>query len=191
MAGLELRIVDPESNQPQPANTEGEIVVRGTSLMRSYYRQSPRDCFDEEGYFHTGDCGVLDEDGNLHFIGRLKDVIKTAGVNVSAAEVEAVLLLHPAVKLAHVVPVPHPTRGENVAGFIVQRAPGCTEPELIEHCRARLASYKVPRHLFFVAEGELPIRGSGKVDRRELRNQASMRVAANAERDDAPSGLPR
>jgi fatty-acyl-CoA synthase len=172
MPGLELRIVDPDTNQPLPANAEGEIVVRGTSLMRTYYRQAPRDCFDGEGYFHTGDCGRLDENGNLHFVGRIKDVIKTAGVNVAAAEVEAVLMSHPAVKVAHVVPVPHPTRGENVAGFIVQRDPGCTESDLVEYCRSRLASYKVPRHVFFVLEQELPILGSGKVDRRKLRELA-------------------
>jgi fatty-acyl-CoA synthase len=78
-----------------------------------------------------------------------------------------------------------------VAGFIVQREPGCTEPELVEHCRSRLASYKVPRHLFFVAEAELPILGSGKVDRRELRVQATMRAAADAGQDDPASGMPR
>ena len=183
MPGLELRIVDPETNEPLPANVEGEIVVRGTSLMRTYYRQASRDCFDAEGYFHTGDCGRLDDTGNLHFIGRIKDVIKTAGVNVAAAEVEAVLMSHPAVKVAHVVPVPHPTRGENVAGFIVQRDPGCSEPDLVEYCRSRLASYKVPRHLFFVPEQELPILGSGKVDRRKLRDLAAERAAANAPDD--------
>jgi fatty-acyl-CoA synthase len=179
MPGLELRIVDPETNQPLPANAEGEIVVRGSSLMRTYYRQSPGDCFDGEGYFHTGDCGRMDEDGNLHFVGRIKDVIKTAGVNVAAAEVEAVLMSHPAVKVAHVVPVPHPTRGENVAGFVVQRAPGCTESDLVEYCRSRLASYKVPRHLFFVPERDLPVLGSGKVDRRKLRDLAVERSAAS------------
>lgn len=176
MPGLELRVVDPETNRSLPANEEGEIVVRGTSLMRTYYRQAPRDCLDEEGYFHTGDRGRLDENGNLHFVGRIRDVIKTAGVNVAAAEVEAVLMSHPAVKVAHVVPVPHPTRGENVAGFIVRREPGCTEPELVEYCRTRLASYKVPRHLFFVLERELPVLGSGKVDRRRLRDLAIERT---------------
>lgn len=179
MPGLELRIVDPDTNRPLLADTEGEIVVRGSSLMRTYYRQAPRDCFDGDGYFHTGDCGRLDEDGDLHFVGRIKDVIKTAGVNVAAAEVEAVLMSHPSVKIAHVVPVPHATRGENVAGFVVRRDPGCTESELVEYCRSRLASYKLPRHLFFVPEQELPVLGSGKVDRRKLRDLAAERAAAS------------
>jgi fatty-acyl-CoA synthase len=185
MPGLELRIVDPDTNQPLPVNGEGEIVVRGTSVMRTYYHQAARDCFDEEGYFHTGDSGRLDENGNLHFIGRIRDVIKTAGVNVAAAEVEAVLMSHPAVKVAHVVPVPHSTRGENVAGFVVRREPGCTEPDLVEYCRARLASYKVPRHLFFVFERDLPVLGSGKVDRRKLRELAIERADASKSSDDS------
>jgi fatty-acyl-CoA synthase len=173
MPGLEIRIVDPGSNRPLAAGNEGEIVVRGRSLMRTYYRQSPAECFDAEGFFHTGDCGRLDDAGQLHFVGRLKDVIKTAGVNVAAAEVEAVLVSHPAIKVAHVVPVPHPTRGENVAAFVVRRDPGCTEEQVLAHCRERLAAYKVPRRLFFVEEHELPTLGSGKVDRRRLRERAA------------------
>ncbi|MDX2168739.1 MAG: class I adenylate-forming enzyme family protein [Deltaproteobacteria bacterium] len=176
MPGLDLRIVDPDTNQPLPVGSEGEIAVRGASLMRTYYRCEARDCFDAEGYFHTGDCGRLDARGWLHFVGRLKDVIKTAGVNVAAAEVEATLLRHPAVKVAHVVPVPHPTRGENVGAFIVRRDPTCSASDLQAHCRASLATYKVPRHVFFVAEAELPTLGSGKVDRQRLRAAAAEMV---------------
>lgn len=178
MPGLELRIVDPESGAPLPAGQEGEIVIRGPSLLRTYYKRDPRTCFDAEGFFHTGDCGHLDAQGRLHFGGRLRDVIKTAGVNVAAAEVESVLLQHPGVKVAHVVPVPHPTRGENVAAFVVRRAPACSAADLLAHCRAALASYKVPRHVFFVGEHELPILGSGKVDRQRLRA-----IAAELARD--------
>jgi fatty-acyl-CoA synthase len=173
MPGLEMRIVDPESNRPLPTGSEGELVVRGSSMMRTYYRHAPAECFDVEGYFHTGDCGSLDETGHLHFLGRLKDVIKTAGVNVAAAEVEAALATHPAVKVAHVVPVPHPTRGENVAAFVVRQGAACSADEIVAHCRERLASYKVPRFVFFVDEHELPTLGSGKVDRRQLRERAA------------------
>lgn len=173
LPGLELRIVDPETGASQPAAHDGEIVVRGPTLMRTYYRRAARDAVDGEGFFHTGDCGHLDADGQLHFVGRLKDVIKTAGVNVSAAEVEATLLRHPAVQVAHVVPVPHPTRGENVAAFVVRRDPRCTAAELQAHCATALASYKVPQHVFFVVEAELPILGSGKVDRQRLRAAAT------------------
>jgi fatty-acyl-CoA synthase len=173
MPGLELRIVDPASNQPLPPDRVGEIVVRGSSVMRTYYKRDPAECFDAEGFFHTGDCAQIDARGWLHFLGRIKDVIKTAGVNVAAAEVEATLMQHPGVKLALVVPVPHPTRGENIGAFVVRRDPHCTPADLQAHCRDALASYKVPRHVFFVEESELPILGSGKVDRQALRARAA------------------
>ena len=173
MPGLEMRIVDPSTNQPLPPDSEGEIVVRGRSLMRTYYKREPRECVDADGFFHTGDCGRIDARGWLHFVGRIKDVIKTAGVNVAAAEIEAALMQHPSVKVAHVVPVPHPTRGENVGAFVVPRGSGCSAADLQAHCREALASYKVPRHFFFVEEKELPTLGSGKVDRQALRARAA------------------
>jgi len=99
-------------------------------------------------------------------------VIKTAGVNVAAAEVEATLLRDPAVGAAHVVPVPAGPRGEDVAAFVVAARP--VEPgELLEHCRVELASYKVPRHLWLRREDELPLRSSGKVDKALLRAEAA------------------
>jgi fatty-acyl-CoA synthase len=180
MPGIELRIVDPESGVALPAEQEGEIILRGPSLLRTYYKREPRACFDADGFFHTGDCGRLDAQGRLHFVGRLRDVIKTAGVNVAAAEVEAVLLQHPSIKVAHVVPVPHSSRGENVAAFVVRRDPACSAADVLAHCQAALASYKVPRHVFFVDEDELPTLGSGKVDRQRLRA-----VAAELARDAA------
>ncbi len=183
MADLDLRIIDPDSGLQLPPEREGEIIVRGPSLMRTYYKRDPRSCFDAEGYFHTGDCGRLDARGWLHFVGRLTDVIKTAGVNVTAAEVEATLAQFPGVLIAHVVPVPHPTRGENVAAFVVRRdaavgAAGGADA-LLAHCRATLASYKVPRHVFFVSAAGLPTLGSGKVDRQRLRAAAAALAAAD------------
>ena len=113
----------------------------------------------------------------MHFLGRLKDVIKTAGANVAAAEVEAALVRHPAVGAAHVVPVPAGARGEDVAAFVVASAPVATA-DLIAHCRAELASFKVPRHVWLRREDELPLRASGKVDKAVLRAQAE-RLAAS------------
>jgi fatty-acyl-CoA synthase len=172
VAGRELRICDPESGTPTSGGSAGEICVRGPTLFSHYDGSSPRDCFDADGYFHTGDLGRLDEHGALHFLGRIKDVIKTAGVNVAAAEVEATLLRHPAVGAAHVVPVPAGPRGEDVAAFVVAARP--VEPAaLIAHCRVELASYKVPRHLWLRREDELPLRSSGKVDKAVLRAEAA------------------
>ena len=177
VAGREVRICDPESGEPVGVGTTGEICVRGPSLFSHYDGLSPRDCFDEHGYFHTGDLGRLDERGTMHFLGRIKDVIKTAGANVAAAEVEATLLRHPAVGAAHVVPVPAGPRGEDVAAFVVPSRP--VEPAaLLEHCRTELASYKVPRHLWLRREDDLPLRGSGKVDKASLRAEAARLAGA-------------
>ena len=178
MPGLEFRIADPDSGNSLAAGADGELLVRGASLMAHYYKMAPSECFDHDGFFHTGDLARLDERGLLHFLGRIKDVIKTAGVNVAAAEVEAALQAHPAVKLACVTGVSHPTRGENVAAFVVRRD-ACTADDLQAFCRQRLASYKVPRHLFFCSEVELPVLGSGKVDKRALRQLAAARVLAS------------
>jgi len=178
MPGLEFRIVEPDTGRPLPANTDGELLVRGTSVMTRYYKMSPAECFDADGFFHTGDLASLDETGHLHFVGRLKDVIKTAGVNVAAAEVEATLQAHPLVKVAHVTAVPHPTRGENVVAFVVRRDDTCSEADLIDFCRARLATYKVPRHVFFCSETDLPVLGSGKVNKQALRAIAIERATS-------------
>ncbi len=176
MPGLQFQVIDPGSGAPAAAGAEGELLVRGASMMTRYYKMSPAHCFDADGFFHTGDLGRVDADGRLHFIGRIKDVIKTAGVNVATAEVEAVLLQHPKVKVACVTAVPHPTRGENVAAFVVRHDETCTAAELITFCRDRLASYKVPRHIFFCTEDELPVLGSGKVDKQALRALAAQRA---------------
>jgi acyl-CoA synthetase (AMP-forming)/AMP-acid ligase II len=172
IAGRELRICDPESGAPLGVETPGEVCVRGPTLFSHYDGVSPHDCFDAEGWFHTGDLGRLDGRGTLHFLGRIKDVIKTAGANVAAAEVEATLVRHPAVGAAHVVPVPAGARGEDVAAFVV--ATGPVDPAaLVAHCRAELASFKVPRHLWLRREDELPLRSSGKVDKAVLRAEAA------------------
>jgi fatty-acyl-CoA synthase len=180
VAGKEVRIADPETGASVPAGGEGEIHVRGPTLFSHYYRQRPGDCVDADGFFHTGDLGRMDREGALTFLGRIKDVIKSAGVNVAAAEVEAVLLAHPAVAGAHVVGVPDALRGENVAAFVVPKST-VTVDELMAHCRARLASYKVPRHLWFRDDRSLPVKGSGKVDKPRLRAEAA--ALADVERD--------
>jgi acyl-CoA synthetase (AMP-forming)/AMP-acid ligase II len=179
-AGREVRICDAETGKPVAEGAAGEICVRGPTLFSHYDGLSPRDCFDAEGYFHTGDLGRIDARGGVHFLGRIKDVIKTAGANVAAAEVEATLLRHPAVGAAHVVPVPAGLRGEDVAAFVVASRP--VEPAaLVEHCRAELTSYKVPRQLWLRREDELPLRSSGKVDKAALRAEAARLVGASSD----------
>jgi acyl-CoA synthetase (AMP-forming)/AMP-acid ligase II len=181
----ELRIVDPATGAPLAPGADGEICVRGPELLAGYFGEPAGASRDAEGWFHTGDLGHLDADGALHFVGRLKDVIKTAGANVAAAEVEAVLLEHPAVAAAHAVGVAHPTRGEEVAAFVVLKA-DVAVAVLLDHCRAGLASYKVPRRLWVRAERDLPVKGSGKVDKAALRAEAERLTAAGGPPGEPP-----
>jgi fatty-acyl-CoA synthase len=177
VAGREARICDPDSGRPLAAGVTGELCVRGPTLFSHYDGQAPADCFDRDGWFHTGDLARIDEHGTVHFLGRIKDVIKTAGANVAAAEVEASLLRHPAIGAAHVVPVPAGARGEDVAAFVVA-APDVDLADVVAHCRAELATYKVPRHVWLRREDELPLRSSGKVDKAALRAEAERLVRA-------------
>jgi fatty-acyl-CoA synthase len=177
LAGMDLRIVDPESGRALGVGETGEILVRGPTLMEGYLGVPRSATFDEAGFFRTGDLGHFDAAGYLHFTGRLKDVVKTAGVNVAASEVEAALCRHPAVRAAHVVGVPHPTRGENVAAFVVLHAGRtATEEDMREACRATLASYKVPRHVLLIDDADVPRTGSGKIEKATLRRLASERL---------------
>lgn len=174
LPGVDLRILDPESGAARAAGEVGEILVRGPSLMLGYLGVPREECFTPEGFFRTGDYGRLDETGTLRFDGRLKEVIKTAGVNVAAAQVEACLGSAPGIAAAYVVPVPHPVRGENVAAFVVARAGSTLDTDaILEHCRREMAAYKVPRHLFLLTAEAVPRTGTQKVDKPLLRRRAA------------------
>lgn len=181
LPGMEVRIADTETRRPLPPGEAGEILVKGSTLMEGYYRVPRAATFDAEGFFRTGDRGWLDEAGNLHFGGRIKDVIKTAGVNVAAAEVEETLARHPAVRSAHVVGVPDAVRGELIAALVVLRGGASAGAEALrDFCRAELASYKVPRHLFIVDAAAVPRTGTGKVEKPALRRAAEALIASTS-----------
>lgn len=165
----EIFIVD-ENNQPLPTGHVGEIVVRGRpgrNLMLGYYRneEATRAAF-EGGWLHTGDLGSMDERGNFYFFGRKKEVIKRSGENISASEVEEVLINHPAVRDVAVIGVPDPVRDQAVKAFIVLNDVSATAEALREYCRTRLAYFKVPEFVVFV--DALPRNASGKIMKREL-----------------------
>jgi fatty-acyl-CoA synthase len=182
LPGVELRVIDPETGAERATGEVGEILVRGPSLMLGYLGVPREQSFTPDGFFRTGDYGRVDESGTLLFDGRLKEVIKTAGVNVAAAEVEACLESAEGVAAAYVVPVPHDVRGENVAAFVVAQ-PGVEldTSALVEHCKKTLASYKIPRHIFALKSDEVPRTGTQKVDKPRLRRDAA--ELAGGERD--------
>jgi fatty-acyl-CoA synthase len=171
LPGAQLRVVDPETRQPLGPGEPGEIAVNGVSVARGYLKDPEKTAaqFDAEGWFYTGDHGVLDECERLRFLGRLKEMLKVGGENVAPAEVEAVLGLHPAVKLVQVVGVPDPRLDEVVAAFVeVRSGSEVSEAELLEHCRGQIASFKVPRHIRFVTEWPM---SATKVQREPLRRR--------------------
>jgi long-chain acyl-CoA synthetase len=170
------KVVDRDGEQVPPGE-EGEILVRGPQVMAGYY-EDPRatdEAFTDDGYFRTGDRGSLDADSYYYVHGREKEMILTAGYNVYPAEVEEVLYDHPSVGEATVFALPHERRGETVAAAVT-RAADATEPDpetLKEYVLAELASYKHPRTVLVLPE--LPRTGSGKVQKRRLRELVESR----------------
>jgi acyl-CoA synthetase (AMP-forming)/AMP-acid ligase II len=179
LPGMTIRIVDPETGTPVPCGAPGEIAVKGVTLMRGYYKVAPENCFDADGYFRTQDGGSLDAEGYLHWTGRLSNLIKTGGANVSPVEIEECLAKHPAVKLAVAVGVEHATLGEIVVLCAVPvEGAKIDEAELRAWLRERLAAYKVPKRVFAFRAEELAYTGNQKVQVAPLREAARQRLAA-------------
>jgi len=177
--GLEHRIADPETGRQLPDGTEGEILVRGYSLMRGLYKREPSEVFDADGWYHTGDRGYF-RDGWLFFTGRQTDLIKTRGSSVAPAEVEQRLLSYPEVRLAFVVGLPDAVLGQQVVALVVPAGPdGSVDgDELRRRLREDLSSYKVPGHVLAISADQVPWMSSQKADRRALTALAEKLVAA-------------
>jgi fatty-acyl-CoA synthase len=175
--GYELRIVDPATGQDQPTGTPGEILVKSRMLMRGYYEKPDETAkmIDRDGWLHTGDMGLLREDGHLRFMGRYKDMLKIGGENVDPMEVEAFLMGHTAINLAAVVAFPD-SRLSEVGVAFVRPEPGQTlgEKDVFEHCRGKIASFKIPRHVIFV--DDFPMTSSGKIQKVKLRDEALRKI---------------
>ncbi|HWB52172.1 MAG TPA: AMP-binding protein [Stellaceae bacterium] len=172
LPGMTIRAVDPATRKPLPDGEAGELAVAG--YVTPGYFQAPdlnAAAFDADGYFLTGDLGSI-EDGRVRFRGRLKEMIKTGGVNVAPLEVEEVLLQHPDIVQAYVVGVADAAKGEVVAAAIeLRREAGADAPAILAFCRERLASYKVPARLSFRTAAEFPRTATGKIHKPGLREE--------------------
>ncbi len=154
-----------------------EITVKGPTLMRCYHKTEPEECFDEHGFFHTGDAGFVDELGRLHWTGRTTDMIKSGGANVSPVEVEDALLPFPPLKAAVVLGLPDDTLGEIVVvAAVAHEGSDVDEDAVRSFLRGRLASYKIPRHVVFFDDADITLTGNAKIKAAELRSLVARRL---------------
>ena len=174
--GYEIRVVDPESGRDQPAGAPGEILVRSYMTMRGYFKNPDETArtIDGDGWLSTGDMGIIRSDGHLRFMGRYKDMLKIGGENVDPMEVEAYLMGHPTINLAAVVGLPDARLAEVAVAF-VRLEPGnrMEEADVIDYCRGKIASFKIPRRVVFV--DDFPMTSSGKIQKVMLRAEARER----------------
>ena len=179
---LEICITNPATRSVLPRGAAGELCTRGYSVMRGYWddEAATRAAIDVGRWMHTGDLAVMDADGYVHIVGRLKDLIIRGGENIAPREIEAALHQHPAVSEAQVIGVPSRKYGEEVMAW-VRLAPGATasEEELSLHCRERLAAFKRPRYWRFVEA--FPTTVTGKVQKYRLREMAVRLLGLEAE----------
>jgi fatty-acyl-CoA synthase len=167
-----VKVVDPETMEEVPwdGETSGEIIMRGNNVMQGYFRE--KDKTDEAfagGWFHSGDSAVIDPDGYIRIVDRIKDIVVTGGEKVSSVEVEGVITLHPAVQDAAVIGKPDPKWGEIVKAIVkVKDGSEVTEQEIIQWCRARLAGFKTPREVELC---DIPRTPTGKIQKNVLKKR--------------------
>jgi long-chain acyl-CoA synthetase len=170
--GVDVRCFDENDNEV-PRGERGEVVIRGTNVMKGYYKrpEATAEAF-RNGWFHSGDIGIMDEEGYLSIVDRKKDMILRGGYNVYPRQLEEVIITHPAVSLCAVIGVPDDRLGEEVKAFVVlNQGHKLTREEFIEWCKSQIAANKYPRHVEF--RDSLPIGNTGKISKLLLRQENS------------------
>ena len=174
MPAVEVLIKDPETNQECPRGTQGEVCCRGYLVMKGYYNnpQATAQAIDADGWLHSGDLGVMDEDGYVSITGRLKDMIIRGGENIYPREIEEFLYHLEGVKDVQVAGVPSRKYGEEVGAFVILKEGASLAPEDVQdYCRGKIAFHKIPRYVTFV-DG-YPMTASGKIQKYKLREMAA------------------
>ncbi len=174
MPEIEVRVADPETNQPLPPGVQGEVCCRGYNVMKGYYNmpEATAKTIDADGWLHSGDLGVMDEDGYLSITGRLKDMIIRGGENVYPREIEEFLYSMPGVSDVQVAGVPSRKYGEEVGAFIIPKeGQSIALEDVRDFCRGQIAWYKIPKYVHMVRE--YPMTASGKVQKYKLRELAA------------------
>jgi fatty-acyl-CoA synthase len=177
------RVVDPESGQDLPRGEVGELLAKGPGVTRGYYNkpEATAEAFTPDGWLRTGDLGRIDADDYLLLVGRRKESYRCGGELVMPTEVEDLLVTHPAVLQAHVVPLPDERMGEIGVVFVVLRdGISVTDQELIAFCNARVARFKVPRHVLRILAQDIPATPSGRARKFLLAQIAAQSLAGAA-----------
>jgi len=170
---IECKVVNPETNEEVPPGTHGEFVARGYNVMKGYYKmpEATAQVIDKDGWLHTGDLAVMDENGYFKITGRIKDMIIRGGENIYPKEIEEFLYTHPAVKDVQVIGVPSKQYGEEVmACIILKEGASATEDEIKEFVRSHMARHKTPKYVKFM--DSFPMTASGKIQKYKLREMA-------------------
>jgi len=178
---VEIRVADPETGRTLPRGTPGELQTRGYSVMLGYWNDPERtaEAIDAARWMHTGDLAVMADDGYVRIVGRIKDMIIRGGENVYPREIEEFLYSHPAVADVQVIGVPDERYGEEImAWVIVREGATLTEEDVRDHCRGKIAHYKVPRHVAICAS--FPMTVTGKIQKYKLREMAIERLGLQA-----------
>ncbi len=173
LPGVECRIVDPATNQEVPNGVAGEFVARGYNIMKGYYKmpEATAAAIDSDGWLHTGDLAIRDDQGNYRITGRIKDMIIRGGENIYPKEIEDFLYTHPEVKDVQVVGVPDVSYGEEVLAVIIRKdGSSVTEDDIKTFVRGHMAKNKTPRYMLFV--DSFPMTGSGKIQKFKIREWA-------------------
>jgi len=179
--GTRVRILDPQTGDPLPVGEEGEVAVKGPTLMRGYYKVDPEATFDAEGFYHSADGGFLDTEGYLHWKGRMSNLIKTGGANVSPTEIEERLLGFPNMRAGIAFGAPHPTLGEVIVLCAVAIGDhALDDTEILAFLKKKLAAYKLPRKVLMFTEDDLEFTGNQKIQVNKLIARALARLRDEA-----------
>ena len=185
MPGLQARIVDPDTLEEKATGEQGEILLKGYSVFDGYYKapEKNEEAF-VDGWFRTGDLCAMDADGGIEFHGRIKDMLKVGGENVAAIEIESLLLSHPAINMAQVIGVPDDRLLEVACAYLeLHEGQQLTADEVMEFCKGKISSFKIPRHVRFVTQWPM---SSTKIQKYVLRERFSAEPETSPQKSSPP-----
>ncbi len=181
LAGMKVKVVDPDTGEALPQGEKGELCVKGPTLMRGYYKVDPENFFDDDGYYHSADGGHIDDEGYVHWTGRMSNMIKTGGANVSPLEIEQTLADYPGMRVGFPFGAPHPSLGEVIVlCAVAMEGHTLNEADIQAFLKDKLATYKRPKLVLLFAESDLSFTGNQKIQVDKLASKALERMKQDA-----------